>query len=127
MLTYISYVEFIIGLRQVMRLSGTGGVSGRTPALAGGAPGGRVGTESVPVLFKEVTKMGNLVDDMQSLSDDVIGSYIDRKHCLDELKKEVNEMLVHFEVERLKMSNELQARLAAFLLDLEKRVRVEVG
>ncbi|MGD0152335.1 MAG: hypothetical protein ABSC17_01030 [Thermacetogeniaceae bacterium] len=68
--------------------------------------------------------MGNLVDDMQSLSDDVIGSYINRKHSLDELKKEVNEMLTHFEAERLKMSDELQAKLAAFLLDLEKRVRI---
>lgn len=68
--------------------------------------------------------MGNLVDDMQSLADEVIGSYINRKHSLDELKKEVNEMLIRFEAERLKMSDELQAKLAAFLLDLEKRVQI---
>ncbi len=67
--------------------------------------------------------MGNIVDNMQCLAGEVIGSYIKRRQDLQKLEREVNEMIASFEAERLKMGAELQKKLAAYLVDLEKRVQ----
>ncbi len=67
--------------------------------------------------------MGTLVDNMQGLADEVIGSFTGRKGELENLRKEINEMLVRFEAERQKMGAELQKKLDGFLVDLERHVQ----
>jgi len=68
--------------------------------------------------------MGSMVDNMQNLSDEVIKSFIDRRQDLQKLERDVGEMIARFEAERQKMGAELQKKLAAFLVDLEKRVQL---
>jgi hypothetical protein len=68
--------------------------------------------------------MGTLVDDMKSLADEVIGSFIKRRQDLQKLDRDVNDMIARYEAERQKMGVELQKKLAGFLVDLEKRVQL---
>ncbi len=68
--------------------------------------------------------MGTLVDNMQSLADEVVGSFIKRRQDLQKLDWEVNDMIARYEAERQKMGVELQKKLAGFLVDLEKRVQL---
>jgi glutamine synthetase adenylyltransferase len=68
--------------------------------------------------------MGTLVDNMQTLAEDVIGSFIKRRQDLQKLDREVNNMIARYEAERTKMGVELQKKLAGFLADLEKRVQL---
>jgi methanogenic corrinoid protein MtbC1 len=68
--------------------------------------------------------MSTLVDDMQSLAEEVTGSFIRRRRDLKKLDKDVNDMLTRYEMERQKMSVELQKNLAGFLANLEKRVQL---
>ena len=68
--------------------------------------------------------MGTLVDNMQSLAEEVTGSFIKRRQDLQKLDRDVNDMIAHYEAEREKMSAELQNKLAGFLVDLEKRVQL---
>jgi hypothetical protein len=68
--------------------------------------------------------VGTLVDDMKSLADEVIGSFIKRRQDLQKLDRDVNDMIARYEAERQKMGVELQKKLAGFLVDLEKRVQL---
>ncbi|MGD0621798.1 MAG: hypothetical protein ABSA82_04950 [Thermacetogeniaceae bacterium] len=68
--------------------------------------------------------MGTLVDNMQSLAEEVIGSFIKRRQDLQRLDRDVNDMIARFEAERQKMGAELKKNLAGFLVDLEKRVQL---
>jgi gas vesicle protein len=68
--------------------------------------------------------VGALVDDMQSLAEEVTGSFIKRRQELKKLDRDVNDMIARYEMERQKMSVELQKNLAGFLVDLEKRVQL---
>jgi hypothetical protein len=68
--------------------------------------------------------MGTLVDNMQSLAEEVIGSFIKRRQDLQKLDRDVNDMIARFEAERQKMGAELKKNLAGFLVDLEKSVQL---
>ena len=68
--------------------------------------------------------MGALVDNMQSLAEEVVGSFIKRRQDLQKLDRDVNDMIARFEAERQKMGAELQKKLSVFLVDLEKRVEL---
>jgi hypothetical protein len=59
--------------------------------------------------------MGTLVDDMKSLADEVIGSFIKRRQDLQKLDRDVNDMIARYEAERQKMGVELQKKLARSL------------
>jgi glutamine synthetase adenylyltransferase len=68
--------------------------------------------------------MGTIVDNMQNLADEIIGSFTRRRQDLQKLDRDVNDMIARFESERQKMGAELSKKLAGFLVDLEHRVQL---
>lgn len=71
-----------------------------------------------------------LVENMRELAEDIITSFESRKKNLaqipeevKQLRESVKELLAMFEEQRLEMSAELRAKLRAFVVELEFKVR----